>query len=198
MHRRRPRWRAFNYIGRYRYFLTFATHDRRPVFMDSAIVERTLSQILKSAAGHQFAITAYCFMPDHVHLLVAGRADNADLQRFVKSAKQTSGYIYCQATGAQLWQPSYYDHVLRDDESSLFVIAYILRNPVVAGLVNRCEEYCFLGSPDLGLENLFTMLREGLGPNWETRPGICARRGMAGLKACATDRMFGDCPIPPS
>ena len=109
-------------------------------------------------------------MPDHVHLLVQGCSDASDLREFVKLAKQTSGFAYSQAKKGRLWQPSYYDRALRDDESSLWIIAYILRNPVVAGLSARCEDYPFVGSAACGVNSLIEMLREGLGPDWETRP----------------------------
>jgi hypothetical protein len=36
--------------------------------------------------------------------------------------------------------------VLRDDEMTLVVAKYILENPVRAGLVERVEEYPFVGS----------------------------------------------------
>jgi hypothetical protein len=64
----------------------------------------------------------------------------------VKLAKQRSGYLYPQKHGQALWQPSYYDHVLRDDEASLPVMWHIVSNPVRAGLVSNCEDYPFLGS----------------------------------------------------
>ena len=116
-----------------------------------------------------FDITAYCFMPDHVHLLVQGLSDHADLKEFVKRSKQTSGFRYKQATNRPLRQPSYYDHALRDDETSVWTIAYILRNPIVAGLVERCEDYPFLGSGSGTLAELMATLQEGLGADWETR-----------------------------
>ena len=40
--------------------------------MDAAVVESALAEIARAAVDHQFAVTAYCFMPDHLHLLVEG------------------------------------------------------------------------------------------------------------------------------
>jgi hypothetical protein len=107
-------------------------------------------------------------MPDHLHMLVTGQSDNSDLQEFVKHAKQKSGFGYSQQKGSKLWQPSYYDHVLRDDESDLRFIAYILRNPVIANLASTCTEYPYLGSASHSIENITARLREGLGDGWET------------------------------
>jgi putative transposase len=165
----RPRLRTFDYIGRYRYFLTFTTHHRQRLFTEPRIVDQVVDQILRAADRCDVAVTTYCAMPDHLHLLVKGRTDRADLREFVKHAKQHSGYVHSQSVGGRLWQPSYYDRVLRDDESDLFVIAYMLRNPVEAGLVKTCCDYRFAGSGTTTLEALIAMLCEGLGPDWERR-----------------------------
>ena len=143
---KRPRLKTFDYVGRYRYFLTFCTHERRRVFIQAEAVALVLDQILNAAVLRGFSIPAYVLMPDHAHLLVEGLSDSADLRAFVKLAKQKSGYLYSQKHGQALWQPSFYDHALRDDEATLPVLWYILTNPVRGGLVSRCEDYPFLGS----------------------------------------------------
>ena len=53
-------------------------------------------------------------MPDHVHLRLIDQSENADLTRYVKGAKQVTGFAYRQATGQSLWQPGYHERVLRD------------------------------------------------------------------------------------
>jgi putative transposase len=83
-------------------------------------------------------------MPDHCHLLVSGH-DGSCLQDFVRHFKQLSGYRHKREHGAQLWQISYHDHVLRNDEDLLAVARYIWDNPVRAGLVPDRTEYRFSG-----------------------------------------------------
>src|SRR5437667_11386430 len=61
---------GFSYVGMHRYFLTFYTRERGCCFADAASVGQTLSQIRRTATDESFEILAYCFMPDHVHLLV--------------------------------------------------------------------------------------------------------------------------------
>ena len=85
-------------------------------------------------------------MPDHVHLLIEGCTETADARAFVHQAKQRAAYAFTQRWAARLWQPSYYDRVLRDDEETLAVARYILENPVRAGLVDSPTKYPFLGS----------------------------------------------------
>ena len=143
---KRPRLETFDYIGRYRYFLTFCTQKCCRVFTSAEVVALVLDQILHASGLHDFSIPAYVFMPDHVHLLVEGLSDSADLEAFVKLSKQRSGFLYSQKHRQALWQPSYFDHVLHDDEASLPLMSCIVSNPVRAGLVSKCEDYPFLGS----------------------------------------------------
>lgn len=101
-----------------------------------------------------FKVWAYCFMPDHLHLLLEGEARDADLKRLITVFKQISGYKYGQGVSqrfsaekeSKLWQPSFYDHVLRKDEDLLDVVRYILDNPVRKGLVRNYTEYMHSGS----------------------------------------------------
>ena len=149
-----PRLNRFNYIGKHHYFLTFCTHLRMRHFTDAEAVDMFATQLEQSSARYDIAVDAYCVMPDHVHLLVKGLTDAADLQAFVAHLKQHSGFTHQRIKGTRLWQGSYYDHVLRAEEGTAGVIAYIVDNPVRACLVERPEDYAFWGS--------FTQTREGL------------------------------------
>jgi REP-associated tyrosine transposase len=85
-------------------------------------------------------------MPDHLHLLIEGLVKSSDCRRFIRRAKQFSGYRYAQAFGHRLWQRYGFERVLRDDEATLVVARYIFDNPLRAGLVSRVEDYPFAGS----------------------------------------------------
>lgn len=145
---------GFSYRGPYRYFLTFCTFDRRGVFLESLVAITVLSQFRTTARELDFAILAYCLMPDHAHLLLEGTTDDADLQRFVKRAKQRSGQTYAHHTRGRLWQEGYYDRVLRAEEESRAVARYVIENPVRAGLVDRPGRYPHLGSDVWSVEEL--------------------------------------------
>lgn len=97
-----------------------------------------------------FLVHAYCFMPDHLHLLVEGKDENADLKRFVKFYKQKTGYIYRKDYGNPLWQVNYYEHVLRKGEETEAVAKYIWGNPVRKGIVEDYRDYPYSGSLTLG------------------------------------------------
>ena len=87
-----PRWAAFDYRGRHFYALTFVTHARGEVFVVPDAVESVWRQILRAANETDLSVTVYCFMPDHLHLIVHGERDDSDCKRFIKAAKQYSGY----------------------------------------------------------------------------------------------------------
>ena len=61
--------KGFSYVGLHRYSLTFCTDGRRRLFTDAAAVDLVVQQLLRAANEQKFAVIAYCFMPDHLHLL---------------------------------------------------------------------------------------------------------------------------------
>jgi len=109
-------------------------------------VQVVLEQIVRVAEEQQFAIPAYCFMPDHVHILTQGLEESANLKSFVKLAKQCSGFHFRRRFGVTLWQRYLYDHVVRDNETTETIVAYVVENPIRARLVERIEDYPFIGA----------------------------------------------------
>ena len=98
-------------------------------------------------------------MPDHAHLLIEGMTDAADLQRFVKRAKQRSGQAHAHHAHGRLWQEGYYDRVLRAEEDSRAIARYVIENPVRAGLVDRAGLYPPLASDVSPVEELLDRTR---------------------------------------
>ena len=150
--------RVLDYRGLHRYSLTFCTNNRSRLFTSTDVITLVLAQISRAASENQFAITAYCFMPDRLHLLVEGRSDGSDCKQFVARAKQYSGFHYSKVSYHVLWQRYGFEHVLRDEELSIVVARYILENPIRAGLVERVEAYPFAGSLEYAIEDLLTGL----------------------------------------
>jgi putative transposase len=122
------------------------TCQRRPYFTSASIVDPIRDQILRTAAANDVEVTAYCFMPDHLHALVIGRAESADIRKFTTRFRQLSGLAARQMLGARLWQEGFFDRVLRDEDSTFDVVSYILANPVRAGLCRDATEYLYSGS----------------------------------------------------
>ncbi len=144
---RPPRIAGFSYVGFCRYSLTFATFQRVHLFLSREIVDAAIVQILRTADEDTFAVLAYCFMPDHLHLIIEGGNESSDLRHFVKVVKQRVAYAFRTELGIRaVWQEGYFERVLRSDEATDVVVRYVLDNPVRAGLVTRAEEYPFSGA----------------------------------------------------
>ena len=138
-----PRLASFDYVGPHAYHLILTTHNRLPRFRDARLVADCLDDLTASTKRYAFQVLAYCFMPNHLHLLMTGD-DGAPLTRFVQHFKQATGH---RQPG--LWQRSSYDHVLRYEEAVEDVAHYIWGNPVRAGLAEDAVEYAFSGPREI-------------------------------------------------
>jgi putative transposase len=148
------RFSSFSHIGPHRYSLTFGTFNRQRLFVDARVVEIVRSQILRAGELCGFEVFAYCFMPDHLHLLVGGSAGPARLTVFAQRAKQLSGYYGRRHLGGPIWQVGYFERILREAEDTRSVVAHILGNPVRAGLVVNPGDHPFSGSGVCSLAEL--------------------------------------------
>jgi REP element-mobilizing transposase RayT len=103
------------YVGKYHYSLTFCTDGERPAFANGRAVELVLAQFLRAAGERRYDLTAYCFMPDHMHLIASGLSDDSDLKWFVAAAKQYSGYYFKSEFRLSLWQRYGFERFIRDE-----------------------------------------------------------------------------------
>jgi putative transposase len=120
------------------------TRQRRNLFAASAAVKIALEVLSSTCLKFSVDVPAYCFMPDHLHLLVVV-PEGGSLKDFVRQFKQLSGYALKKVSGDFAWQVSYYDHVLRREEAILDVARYIWDNPVKEGLVSDPRDFPYSG-----------------------------------------------------
>ena len=169
-----PRLHSFTYQGSYAYHLVLRTRAGLPRFDHGRLVAFCLERLAASASRFGFDLVAYCFMPTHVHLLVAGGHD-APLVRFVQHFKQATGH---HSPG--LWQRSYYDHILRREEAVEDVARYIWANPVRAGMVDSMTEYPYAGPHELLVAHEQGTLRVEGGKDEEDRAKALSLRPAEG------------------
>jgi putative transposase len=132
------------------------TYARQKHFSDTAIGEAVRTQLLSTAARWDVEIVAYCFMPDHLYLLVEGTSERADCRKYADTFRRTSGFQFRQERESRLWQEGYFDRVLRDEDATLDVVSYIVLNPVKAGLCTDARSYLLSGSSRDELSELLT------------------------------------------
>ncbi len=135
-----------NYLGQKFYFVTICCMNRKPVFLNPELSHWLLALLRSQSVAASFNVHAYCLMSDHLHFLAEGLEPNSDLQRLVKSFKMKSSRQYAAQPGGILWQERFYDHILRSLESVEPVAWYIWLNPVRKGLVDKPDDYSFMGS----------------------------------------------------
>jgi putative transposase len=153
-YQKRTRLKTFDYKGTYRYSVTICTDYKKPFFKNNDTVTICISTLKTMCAKDGFIVLAYCFMPDHLHLLIEGINESSDFKRFISEFKQRTGYWFKQNLKKKLWQQSYFEHVLRDEESIKNLIKYIFMNPVRKGLVESYNDYSFLGSFEFDMDSL--------------------------------------------
>jgi putative transposase len=136
---------SFDYRGPYAYHVILLTQARAPRFTDRSLGRRCIERLRQTADHLGFRLLAFCFMPSHLHTLVLGRDDNADLIRFVQRFKQVTSFHFKRESGLRLWQQSFYDRVLRVEEDLAGVAAYVLGNPVRSGLGTEASEWPLVG-----------------------------------------------------
>jgi putative transposase len=108
-------------------------------------VRDVLREILRTTASCAFDVPAYCFMPDHLHLLICGNQPWSYLPGCLKLLRQRAAVEFSRVRGERLWQSGYFEHVLRNDEAVETVARYIETNPVRAGLATTVGEWRFTG-----------------------------------------------------
>ena len=143
MANRLPRLRNFDYVGFHRYHVRISTWGQVHHFANPAITCAVRSQMLHMAGPEGMVIRAYCYMPNHVHVLAHGTCPTADLRSFVRRWKQRSAYRIAETHHVRLWRTGYFDRILREHEGDASVARYILENPVRAGLARNVGEYLF-------------------------------------------------------
>jgi REP-associated tyrosine transposase len=135
-----------NYRGRRLYFVTMCFYERRRFGANHRIASWIIARLKTHAAACGFFVHAFCVMPDHLHILTGGSAEDSILIKFVESFKQETATAFAKRTHHRLWQAKYYDHVLRQTDAADCVAGYIWCNPVRAHLSRTPAGYPYLGS----------------------------------------------------
>ena len=149
--RKHPRLRDYDYSRNGVYFLTICTRNRAPILSeivgrgipDAPLVRLTeIGRCVQDAMAYlaeqdpQIQIEASVIMPNHIHILlgICGAEGGASgmprptgmrVPKFVSSLKRYTNRV----CGRPLWQTSYHDHIIRDDNDFLNHWSYLNNNP---------------------------------------------------------------------
>jgi REP element-mobilizing transposase RayT len=94
--------------------------------------------------GRHYALSAWCVMPNHVHVVVTPYAGIA-LPKIFHSWKSFSAHEINKALEREgsVWEAEAFDHLVRNERAFEQFVEYTESNPVVGGLCERPEDWPF-------------------------------------------------------
>jgi len=136
--------RIFQSYGAPLFFVTICTLHRRKIPSLDAAHNAVLLYGTRATKEFNVALGRYVIMPDHLHLFVRGD-QNFVLGNWVKGLKRAILKTLPSQSQTSFWQPGFFDHLLRSDESYAQKWEYVRQNPVRAGLVRSGEDWRYQG-----------------------------------------------------
>jgi len=134
---------------------TLCLEDRTPFFVKAERVEPFVLE-LRSASEKYDCPCIYCFMPDHLHVVLMSKSETGQPLRAIEYFKQTTGYWFKRNAIPVSWQGSFYDEIIRSSRELKHQVYYIVNNPVRRGLVVDWDAYPFTGAIGCDLHQLLS------------------------------------------
>ena len=144
------------------YFVTLCTHNRQPIFQienhvgnDQCVVPPKQNQIISKWLKQteikykNIKFEKYVIMPDHLHFIINITEQHIgcslpDIMKFFKTMT-TNEYIKEVKSNNltpfknKIWQKSYYDHIIRNQDDYNEVWEYIENNPAKWLLTHKTQ-----------------------------------------------------------
>ena len=145
---------------------------RRPIFRDTADRRRYLRTLGRQGERVGWRCLSYCLMNNHVHLLLEGA--QPDLSRGMQQlqGQYAQWFNRRHKQSGHLFQGRFHAEPVANDDHFWSTIAYVVNNPVNAGLCASAEEWpwsshnaVLLGEalPWLDTRRLFAYIGDGGG-----------------------------------
>ena len=137
-YRQSLRLRHYDYRENGCYFVTICTKNRTQQFATptaKALVQQYLEQIPRFFSG--VSIDQTVVMPDHLHFILIFQSSEKPLGRVIQVFK--SWVTRSWGLGHSIWQPNYYEHVIRNEAALKKIREYIVNNPFVDQI--DCEQF---------------------------------------------------------
>jgi REP element-mobilizing transposase RayT len=132
-----------------------------PTWLKDSRIAKIVANALELRNGGVYRLDAYCIMSNHVHVVLKPLLDErslnikkgverpcyesekAPLSVIMHSLKSYTAQAANKVLGrtGSFWETESYDHFIRDEQEYRRVVAYVLNNPVKAGLVERWDEW---------------------------------------------------------
>jgi putative transposase len=142
------------------FFVTTITIQRLPIFRRESTAKLLIDTLAHYRDAGRFRLHEFVVMPDHFHALITP-AEHISLERAMQLIK--GGFSYRLNKKGHIWQPSFTNHRIRDEEDYEQHRDYIWMNPVRAHLASQPEDYPYssaagalrMDAPPQGLKPCF-------------------------------------------
>ena len=116
-------------------------HEGKAILADSKDKTVFLELLEESVALYRMRILAYCLMDNHYHLVLENSSGR--MSGFFKhlNGRYATWFRKCHGGQGDLFQDRFKSMLIQDDAYLMLVIAYVLNNPVRAGLSRDFLEY---------------------------------------------------------
>ena len=146
--RKSPRIPGYDYSTRNYYFVTVCTNNKKCIFGTpdclshmGNIAKRCIEAIPKHYQNVE--IDKYVVMPNHIHMIIkiGTTVDEEDLPSLTQIVGQfkmtTSKQIHQISKDCKVWQRSFHDHIIRNQQTYERIWLYIEGNP------GKWQEDCY-------------------------------------------------------
>ena len=151
--RKSPRRPSIDYSTAGYYFVTVCSHNREAFFGEVVNDQMRLNPAGQAIEDiwadiprqfNQVKLDAFVIMPNHIHGIIILEG-GISLSRVVQAFKSIATHAYVRGVHKQgwkkfdqnLWQRSFYDHVIRNQKDLLRIQEYILNNPLQWAMDNE-------------------------------------------------------------
>jgi putative transposase len=129
------------------FFLTACVSRRRQALANPAAAHELRKAWVAAQAIHGWRVGRFVIIPDHVHFFARPRLEAKTLAGFMRDWKKWTArrILAIDEAPAPLWQPEFFDHLLRSPQSYAEKWEYVRMNPVRAGLARNAADWPFSG-----------------------------------------------------
>jgi len=127
------------------WFFTVVTAHRRPILTSNTAIDVLRESVRDVLRTRPFRIDAWVILPDHMHAIWT--LPDADFSRrwgCIKAAfTRRCGLPRVSAHGspAGIWQPRFWEHLIRDEQDFARHMDYVHYNPVKHGHARRVADW---------------------------------------------------------
>ncbi len=137
---------------------TACIREHSPLFTADEVVTNFVDILDWARERNDCVVLLYCFMPDHLHVVVQGISEHADLYKMMVNFKQKSGFFLRSNRTNYRWQKDFYDSILRTDQQLAQHLRYVAENPVRRGLVAHWQDYPYTAPLGVPLQHVIEIM----------------------------------------